>query len=48
MTWAHQFTWIEALVEEPCSGLSGEAKITCLGGSTTAGGTCDGLTSLEC
>lgn len=48
MTWTHQFTWIDALAPEPCSGLSGLAKINCLGGSTDSGGTCEGLTSLEC
>jgi len=55
MTFSHEFTWVEALNPEPCSGLSGEDKIRCLGGSFDAGGTCsaeenDGvqLTALEC
>jgi len=55
MTFSHEFTWVEVLNPEPCSGLSGEAKIKCLGGSFAAGGTCSAeenngvqLTALEC
>ncbi len=48
MSFSHEFTWVEVLNPEPCSGLSGEAKIKCLGGSLAAGGTCEGLTALQC